>query len=158
MPSKNWKLQTQLLVREGTPHQQIQNCLKNNQRENGKNWSLVPDGCLIPGRTGRLTVGRNITVTLTLWWVVRWSRLALPYGPNRVCVSFPSPEDGSRSSFQNIFLSYLELWMKDEVQEPSDSEWCWTVAPCFQNVVIIIIIIIIIIIQWNLYKAELHVT
>jgi hypothetical protein len=38
---------------------------KNNQREKGKNWSRVPDGCLTPGRTGRLTVGRNITLTLT---------------------------------------------------------------------------------------------
>jgi hypothetical protein len=28
---------------------------KNNQRENGKNWSRVPDECLIP----RLTVGCN---------------------------------------------------------------------------------------------------
>jgi hypothetical protein len=26
----------------------------------------VPDGCLIPRRTGRLTVGRNITLSLTL--------------------------------------------------------------------------------------------
>jgi hypothetical protein len=39
---------------------------KNNQRENGKNWSRVLDGCLTPGRTGRLTVGRNVTLTLTL--------------------------------------------------------------------------------------------
>jgi hypothetical protein len=39
---------------------------KNNQRENGKYWSRVPDGCLTPGRTGRLTVIRNITLTLTL--------------------------------------------------------------------------------------------
>jgi hypothetical protein len=39
---------------------------KNNQRESGKNWSQVPDGCLTQGRTGRLTVGRNITLTLTL--------------------------------------------------------------------------------------------
>jgi hypothetical protein len=29
------------------------------------NWSRVPDGCLTPGRTGRLTVGRNITLTLS---------------------------------------------------------------------------------------------
>jgi hypothetical protein len=34
---------------------------KNNQRENGKNWLPVPDGCLTP-RTGRLTVGRNMTL------------------------------------------------------------------------------------------------
>jgi hypothetical protein len=40
---------------------------KNNQRENGKNWSWVPDECLTPGRTGRLTAGRKITLTLTLF-------------------------------------------------------------------------------------------
>jgi hypothetical protein len=66
MSSKNWKVQTRLLVREGAPHQQTRNCQKNNQRENGKNWSRVPDGCLVPRPTGRLTVGRNITLTLTL--------------------------------------------------------------------------------------------
>jgi hypothetical protein len=61
-----WKLQTRLLVREGAPYQQTRNYLKNNQRENGKNWSRVPDGSLTPGRTGRLTVDRNITLNLTL--------------------------------------------------------------------------------------------
>jgi hypothetical protein len=30
-----------------------------------KNWSLVPDGLLTPTRTGRLTVGRNVTLTST---------------------------------------------------------------------------------------------
>jgi hypothetical protein len=40
---------------------------KNNQLEKGKNWFRVPDGCLTPRRTGRLTVSRNITLmTLTL--------------------------------------------------------------------------------------------
>jgi hypothetical protein len=34
-------------------------------KENGKNWSLVPDWCLTLGRSGRLTVGRNRTLTLT---------------------------------------------------------------------------------------------
>jgi hypothetical protein len=43
--------------------QQTRNCPKNNQRKNRKNWSRVPDGCLTPGRTGRLTVGRNVTLT-----------------------------------------------------------------------------------------------
>jgi hypothetical protein len=38
---------------------------KNNQREKVKNWSRVPDGCLTPGRTSRLTVVRNIPLTLT---------------------------------------------------------------------------------------------
>jgi hypothetical protein len=39
---------------------------KNNQRERGKNWSRVPDGCLTPRQTGRLTVGLIITLTLTI--------------------------------------------------------------------------------------------
>jgi hypothetical protein len=30
-----------------------------------KNWSLVPDGGLIPGQTSRLTVGHKITLTWT---------------------------------------------------------------------------------------------
>jgi hypothetical protein len=34
---------------------------KNNQRENGRNWSRVPDGCLTPRRIGGLTVGHNVT-------------------------------------------------------------------------------------------------
>jgi hypothetical protein len=33
--------------------------------ENGKNWSQVPGGCLIPRRTDRQSVSRNITLTLT---------------------------------------------------------------------------------------------
>jgi hypothetical protein len=37
---------------------------KNNQREE-KNWPRVPDWCLIPGQMGRLSVGHNITLTLT---------------------------------------------------------------------------------------------
>jgi hypothetical protein len=39
---------------------------KNNQRENGENLSWVPDGCLTPRQAGRLTVGRNMTLSLTL--------------------------------------------------------------------------------------------
>jgi hypothetical protein len=39
---------------------------QNNQREKEKNLSRVPDVCLIQRQTGRLTVGRNITLTLTL--------------------------------------------------------------------------------------------
>jgi hypothetical protein len=38
---------------------------KNNSRQKGKTWSWVPDRCLTPRQTGRLTVGRNITLTLT---------------------------------------------------------------------------------------------
>jgi hypothetical protein len=38
---------------------------KNNQREKGKNWSRLPDGIPTPRRTGRLTVGSIITLTLS---------------------------------------------------------------------------------------------
>jgi hypothetical protein len=62
--------------RQRGPHQQTRNCLKNNQRENGKNWSRVPDGCLTPRRTGRLTVGHNITLALTLTWSVECNRVS----------------------------------------------------------------------------------
>jgi hypothetical protein len=56
--SSNSKLQTRPLVRKGVTKQQTRNCLMKISRRN-KNWSRVPDGCLIPRRTGRLTVGRN---------------------------------------------------------------------------------------------------
>jgi hypothetical protein len=39
---------------------------KNNQGDNAENWLRVPNGLLPQGQTGRLTVGRNITLTLTL--------------------------------------------------------------------------------------------
>jgi hypothetical protein len=63
MPGKNWKVQTRPLVREGAPRQETRNCKKNLRM--GKR-SRVPGGCLIPRRTGRQTVRRNVTLTLTL--------------------------------------------------------------------------------------------
>jgi hypothetical protein len=50
----------------GSPHQQAHNCLKMIIERRGKKWSRVRDGCLTPGRTGRLIVGRNVTLTLLL--------------------------------------------------------------------------------------------
>jgi hypothetical protein len=58
-------LQTRLLVREGATNLQSRKCLKEISRRN-KNWSQVPDGRLAPGQTGRLTVGRKLTHSLTL--------------------------------------------------------------------------------------------
>jgi hypothetical protein len=49
----------------GRPTSTNQKLSKNTQRENGKNWSRVPDGCLTLGRTVRLTVGRKINLNLT---------------------------------------------------------------------------------------------
>jgi hypothetical protein len=54
------KLQTRPLVREGATKQQSRSCLKEISWRK-KNWSNVPDGCLTPGQTGRLTVGRKLT-------------------------------------------------------------------------------------------------
>jgi hypothetical protein len=50
-------------------------------------------------------------------WVVQWSRLALSKGPNRVGVSLPSPEDGNRTCFQNVFFSYFEFQTMDKVHK-----------------------------------------
>jgi hypothetical protein len=58
--SSNFKGQTRPLVREGAPHQQTRDCLTVIKI---RSWAR--DGCLTPRRTGRLTVGHNITLTLT---------------------------------------------------------------------------------------------
>jgi hypothetical protein len=57
-------LQTRPLVREGATNSQNRKCLKEISRRE-KNWSQVPDGRLTPGQTGRLTVGRKLTHSLT---------------------------------------------------------------------------------------------
>jgi hypothetical protein len=49
-----------------------------------------------------------------------WTCLALSKGPNRVCVSLPSPEDGNRSSFRNGIS--LEFRTMDKVKKPSDAD------------------------------------
>jgi hypothetical protein len=54
------KGQTLPLVRESVPHQQTCKCLTVI-----KVWSQTPEGCFIARQTGRLTVGRNITLTST---------------------------------------------------------------------------------------------
>jgi hypothetical protein len=59
------KLQTSPLVKEGTTKLQTRNCLQEISRRK-KNLSQVPDGRLTPGQTGRLTVGRKLTVTATI--------------------------------------------------------------------------------------------
>jgi hypothetical protein len=49
--------------------------------------------------------------------------LAFSKRPNRVKVSFPSPEDGNRPSFRNVlFSSYLEFRTIDIVHKRSHSE------------------------------------
>jgi hypothetical protein len=49
--------QTRPLVREGAPYRQARK-----SQTIIKIWSYAPDRGLIPRETGRLTVGRNITV------------------------------------------------------------------------------------------------
>jgi hypothetical protein len=53
-------------LQRGRPISTNQQLSKNNEIENGKIWSRVPDVCSIPRWTGRLIVGRNITLSLTL--------------------------------------------------------------------------------------------
>jgi hypothetical protein len=58
--------ETNPLVREGAPYEKSANIGRYFLWKRKKNWSLVPDGDLIPGKTDRLTIGRKITLTLTL--------------------------------------------------------------------------------------------
>jgi hypothetical protein len=58
--SSNCKWPTRPIVSVGAPPQQTCNSLTVI-----KIWSWAPDGCLTPRQTGWLTVGRNITLTLT---------------------------------------------------------------------------------------------
>jgi hypothetical protein len=60
--SSYYKRQTRPLVRGRAPHQQTRNHLTVMRI-----YSKAPDACSIPGQTGRLTVGRNISLTLT--WI-----------------------------------------------------------------------------------------
>jgi hypothetical protein len=59
--SSNCERQTRPLVREGAAHQQTRKCLTVT-----KIWSWALGEDLTPRQTGRLTVGRNITLTSTL--------------------------------------------------------------------------------------------
>jgi hypothetical protein len=63
--SSNCKRQTRPLVRKGAPHQQTRNCLRVT-----KIWSWNPRWGLTSRQTGRLTVGRNVTMTSTLRCIV----------------------------------------------------------------------------------------
>jgi hypothetical protein len=56
---RNCKRRTGPLVRESAPHEQTRNCLTVIRI-----WSWAPDGCFIPKQTGRLIVGRNISLRL----------------------------------------------------------------------------------------------
>jgi hypothetical protein len=59
--SSNCKRQARPFVREDAPYQQTRKC-----QTVIKTWSWAPDGCFIPGQTGRLTVGRSIGLRLRL--------------------------------------------------------------------------------------------
>jgi hypothetical protein len=54
---------------------------------------------------------------------VRYLRLALSKGPNRVGISLPLPEDGNRPSFRNVVFQYLEFRAMDKVQILGSSEY-----------------------------------
>jgi hypothetical protein len=55
------KQQTGSVFREGASHQHTRNCLSVM-----KAWSWASDGCLTPRQTDLLTVGRNVSLTLTI--------------------------------------------------------------------------------------------
>jgi hypothetical protein len=65
-PAKKLETTDPTSRQRGRPTSTNRQLSKNNEREKGRNWSLVPDGCLTPRQTGRLTVGRSITLTLWL--------------------------------------------------------------------------------------------
>jgi hypothetical protein len=67
--SSNCKRQTPPLVWEGAPQEQDRNCHTSN-----KDLVVSPDGCFAPRQTGRLTVGLNIILTLTLI-TMPWRRM-----------------------------------------------------------------------------------
>jgi hypothetical protein len=55
--------------------------------------------------------------------LVQWLRLAIFKRPNTVGAFIPSPDEGNRSSFQNVLLpNYLQFRTMDKVRKPSDSE------------------------------------
>jgi hypothetical protein len=60
--SSNYKLQIRPLVREDAPQEGNCNCQENFHERERKIWSLTPDGGLMPGQTGRLAIGSNITL------------------------------------------------------------------------------------------------
>jgi hypothetical protein len=63
---------------------------------------------------------------INLKWVMQWLRLALSKRPNRVGLSLPSPEDGSRSSFGHIVL-----WTKSRNSDSDHSVpviWNWSIT------------------------------
>jgi hypothetical protein len=60
------------LVSDRAPSNQLAHiCLKNHFKKAEKSCSLIQNGCLTPRETGRLNVGRNITLTLTMTWTRR---------------------------------------------------------------------------------------
>jgi hypothetical protein len=105
-PSSNCKLQTWPLVREGTPHQQSRSYLKIIKKKK-KNWLRVTDGFLTPRQTGCLTIGHNMTLTLTwpflgLEWDRRiWSWVLWNLNPKITALVKP----GNNWKYRHLFSS-----------------------------------------------------
>jgi hypothetical protein len=102
-------------------------------------WNSKQRGCSVfqklylspssdEGKETPTLLGLSERANLNHWTITGWSRSVLIKGPNKVDISLPSPEDGDRSSFQNIvFSSYLEFLTMDQVQKANDSKsdsWC----------------------------------
>jgi hypothetical protein len=69
------------------------------------------------------TLKRHHVFVLRPARIVQWLILALSKGPNRVCVSIASPEDGNRPSFRHVvFCSYLGFRTMENVHK---LQWFW---------------------------------
>jgi hypothetical protein len=63
----------------------------------------------------KINSANNCPWVATATWVVQWLRLVLSKGPNRVCVSLPSPEDGKRCSSRKFVLcNYVHFLTMDK--------------------------------------------
>jgi hypothetical protein len=91
----------------------------NNQSENGKNWSRVPDGCLTPRQTGQQTIGCNITFSLTLNSEAVW--VPLPWLCRKRPQKWNPVPDGTTGSSRLGVLNLREIYCC----ESHRTRTCW---------------------------------
>jgi hypothetical protein len=86
-------------------------CLKITSVGIKKSSSLAPDNGLIPGQTGRLTVGRKITLIARVALVidenlfVSWSRVAVA----KVRGQFGNPDAGERPPLETVIVRLVRI-------------------------------------------------
>jgi hypothetical protein len=100
----NCKLQTRPVVRQRAPHQPTRNSLTVT-----KIWSWAQDGCLTPRQTGRLDVGRNITLTLSLRECLQ-TAVRRVWGWCEIAASLQGCEAGSRGTSTVRRYHQAEQW------------------------------------------------